>query len=291
MWWGGVEKLREIYKGRFTHIKFLMPFYNGEDKDIITVYENSYQFQGYLAQGFDAYYNEEFDNYIFCADDVFLNPEINEENIFSEIGIPENSCYISEAKPVNQKYQFGWTHTYYMPKAFTSRGCEWNNILPSREEALDRINRYFSERKGNRWEYPLEYEEDFFKIDEKVVLQKEKEDFLKWNKGRTVIYPLVFGYSDFLIVNQKYIKEFIRICGIFAAMNLFVEIAIPTALLLVDTNTKTGEDSKRHTIWFCGKEQRDKFEAGYFNSIPCLIREFPKDILLFHPVKLSVWQM
>ena len=43
-----VEKLKEIYKNRFSKVVFLMPFYTGDDRDIISVYESSYQFHGYF---------------------------------------------------------------------------------------------------------------------------------------------------------------------------------------------------------------------------------------------------
>ena len=38
-----IEKLKRIYRDRFSMIRFMIPFYNGDDKggEIISVYESS----------------------------------------------------------------------------------------------------------------------------------------------------------------------------------------------------------------------------------------------------------
>ena len=49
---------------------------------------------------------------------------------------------------------------------------------------------------------------------------------------RYVHYPLIEGYSDLLVVPKENLKEFCHYCGIFAAMNLWVDAAVATSLIL-----------------------------------------------------------
>ena len=80
-----IPKLREIYGDRFSTIRYLSPFstYN-DDQDVIPIYETSINFQGYIAQSF-KYLPNDCDYYIFCADDLLLNPDFNENNILDRL--------------------------------------------------------------------------------------------------------------------------------------------------------------------------------------------------------------
>ena len=73
-----IDVLERIYRGRFTDIFHLMPFYTGNKKNVIPVYENSMYFQGYVSQGLKAIFDEKYSHYLFVADDLILNPVINE---------------------------------------------------------------------------------------------------------------------------------------------------------------------------------------------------------------------
>ena len=53
-----------------------------------------------------------------------------------------------------------------------------------------------------------------------------------YNKA-SVNYPLALGYSDIFVVPHNSLDSICHFLGVFAAMNLFVEIAIPTAIMLV----------------------------------------------------------
>jgi len=89
-----IEILEQIYKGRFSNIYHLVPFYNGEKPNVIPVYENSYYFQGYVAQGFKSYFRKDYAHYFFIADDLILNPIIDETNYTSYLNLNSNSCFL-----------------------------------------------------------------------------------------------------------------------------------------------------------------------------------------------------
>lgn len=94
-------------------------------------------------------------------------------------------------------------------------------------------------------------------------------------------YPLTGAYWDILIVSNDSIKKFIHYCGVFTATELFVELAVPTALLLASTDIitqpmigKTGlifwpHSPKRKNIY---EEEMKKYEYKLDN----LIEKFSK---------------
>ena len=73
--------LKLIYGRRFSQLVFLCPYYSGDDSDVISVYENSYQFPGYILQAYEKIVARKSDYFFFISDDVLLNPSINEDNI------------------------------------------------------------------------------------------------------------------------------------------------------------------------------------------------------------------
>jgi len=91
-----IDVLEQIYKDRFSDIYHLVPFYNGKKTNVIPVYESSYYFQGYISQGFKSYFKEDYEHYFFVADDMILNPIINETNYRENLKLNSNTCFIPE---------------------------------------------------------------------------------------------------------------------------------------------------------------------------------------------------
>ncbi|MBQ4494506.1 MAG: hypothetical protein II968_01940 [Selenomonadaceae bacterium] len=87
--------LRKIYGKRFSEIRFLMPFYDGSDADVIPVYESSYQFQGFLIQAYEKLKNIPCTHYLFVADDLILHPDLNETNFATQTNI-QNKKFLSQ---------------------------------------------------------------------------------------------------------------------------------------------------------------------------------------------------
>ena len=79
--------LRKIYSERFSRIYFICPFYEGTDKDVISIYESSYYFQGYVYQAHDFLMNLDVDLFLFIGDDLLLDPDINERNIYEKLNL------------------------------------------------------------------------------------------------------------------------------------------------------------------------------------------------------------
>ena len=60
-----ISVLEKLYNSRFSDIYHLVPFYDGNKTNVIPVYENSFYFQNYVAQGLKSYFNEKYKHYFF----------------------------------------------------------------------------------------------------------------------------------------------------------------------------------------------------------------------------------
>lgn len=94
-----ITKLRIIYQNRFHKMRFLVPFYDGEDKDVIPVYECSYQFSGYLIQAYNKLIADGAKYYFFIADDLILAPDINEDNVLQLLKMQGREIFAISVNP------------------------------------------------------------------------------------------------------------------------------------------------------------------------------------------------
>ncbi len=302
--------LEKIYEKRFSNIYHLVPFYNGNKPNVIPVYENSQHFQGYIAQGLKSYFDEQYEHYFFIGDDLLLNPAINENNYKEFFKINNTASFIPEILHLhnlqnNETLRFlpvtsiaGKRKWYWCKiKDFIQnykheiKGVENKNELPSYAEAKAIIKQHGYETK------PFTYEDlygDIFPLTSASIrfVDNLNTYFKKFNPP----YPVVGAYSDIVIVSSNSIKKFCQYCGVFATNKLFVEFAIPTALLLssdeVISEPNIGKRGKIY--WLYTEEELQNFEAemqAYHYSLDELLEKFPKDKLYIHPVKLSKWKM
>ena len=254
-----------------------MPFYDGNENDVIPVYESSYCFSGYIAQAYSHLRNEGFTHFFIVADDMIINPSINENSIWEQMGIDYGDSYIDEMVCFQHGGKRWWRRIIdaldYTPEQL---GVELKGILPNKEEAQRRF--------------------DFHKLPYTPIPRKEllrnprKKDFLKMlTRNNELKYPLVRAYSDILLIPSDIMPKFANYCGAFSATRLFVEMAIPTALILSADNIKLGNDAKLKpgAMWI---EPDFKILERYGNSLGKLLREFPEGKLYLHPIKLSKWK-
>lgn len=105
-------------------------------------------------------------------------------------------------------------------------------------------------------------------------------------------YPLLRGYADIVLIDKKSMAEFCRLSGIFAAMGLFVEIAIPTIMSLVCDNFKTDRDLKKyHGVPMWTAKEKEDFWNQYNRNPNFLMKNFAEDVLFYHPIKMSTWRI
>jgi hypothetical protein len=280
-----LEKLDAIYRNRFPDIRYLMPFYQGSRPDVIRVYESSAQFQGYFAQAADKFIEPQVSHYAFVADDMLLNPEIDAGNLLERLGISGNQGCIENLNPLNNT-SFEWPHLIgaiynWQYERFTRY---WREI-PSPEEALRQMTHHgvkFADltwrnlRGDHGW-----HRYEMWRAALKLMIRR---------KGRIKLpYPMVWTYADLVVVPRESVRRFCHLCGVFAAMGMWVEIAIPTALALTcDSITQlllTGRKGRQ--IW--SPAEVDELERKADRQVSRAFEVEGKHYLYIHPVKLSKW--
>ncbi len=283
-----LSRLREHYKERFTNVFFLVPFYDGEDEDVIPVYFSSDNFQGFFTQAYPILKEKDFDHWFVVADDMIINPVLNEGNIIRELGLTTKDSFIPSLSDFNPILV--WWHSYkYLSFRLNNPFVQNQEQLPSPEEALVKLKEYSLEPKGLKFSksYPGNYDRQDMvaRYGLRFLADERKQEELLFGD-----YPLCKGYSDIFCIGKANLERFCHYCGVFAASGLFVEIALPTALLFA---TK-GEIVFQNQISFRGKalwgdEKVTELEA-YESSLSRLLKSFPKEYLFLHPVKLSAWK-
>lgn len=289
-----ITVLEKIYRSRFTNIFYLVPFYNGDNPNVIPVYESSHYFQSFFAQGFHRFFKEEFTHYIFLGDDCILNPAINENNFLEQANLAADADFIPGIFSYHDIKGNAWWHAFKGIDFFTNRkGAEIKRELPTKEEAIEKLKKHGLDAKpvsmenifGNktpagqkRWKYWLFKQYHWYKWKQ-----------YKKNGKIELAYPIAGSYSDVLIITKNSIADFCRYCGIMASAGLFVEIAIPTSLLLCSQKIMQEKDIrlKGKALWTA--KEIEEVETSNNKSLSALMKNFPTDQLFYHPVKLSKW--
>lgn len=84
-------------------------------------------------------------------------------------------------------------------------------------------------------------------------------------------------------------EKFALYCGAFAATDLFVELAIPTSMVLSTKKLKVNKDIKLDSGAMWSEEDMEFLQEYNFN-LAKLIEHFPANKLYLHPIKLSKWK-
>lgn len=306
-----LDILREMYRNRFSYVRFIMPFYCGNDEDVIPVYESSYQFQGYIAQAYEKLMQIECDDYFFIADDMILNPGIQENNIGE---IEEYTNYMESYSPLPLAHTWKRYRIQDAIDCFSQRHTNYNGELFDRETAFAKANDLnysesdffvnwlsdylcFNKLERFGWKIKKIFRIDFQHSWEHISLRKKLKIRFIWNNCRALKkeklpYPLFFGYSDWMIITKKDFPSIARAFGVTAAMGLFVEVAVPTVMLLYSSHPLKSIKSlgfESGAIW--DGNELAQIESNFQFELGKLIENYPPKKLYLHPIKLSKWRI
>lgn len=290
-----ISRLEEIYKEKFQYRFHVVPFYDGSINidglgGVIPVVGHSWYFQGYICQAYQylkiKYGKHFFTHYFVVADDMLINPSIDEHNIWDIMGIDKCDVFFPEVLEL-QSLKFSWRIHQALDYKRKLPGVEIVNELPSVEDAKKK----FDQHQIKYGKIPISSIFSFSFPHKKQMLLNIITNH-QWKylfKSRTLDYPLVGGYSDIFLITDSVVEKFIHYCGAFASSGLFVEIAIPTSLILACDNIKYFSDIALNNgaIWFT--KERNVLNKYNF-KLDKLIKDFPKDVLFLHPIKLSKWK-
>lgn len=280
-----IEKLLKIYGSRFTNIIFLVPFYDGERSDVISVYESSYSYQGYIAQAASRLHAAgPFTHYVFLGDDLLLNPSLNENNLAEELKLDMSSSYIP-----NYHHRAPQAFSWWLPRwrdirkfAKPDGFMDYRQMIPQVTEA----QRVFA--SGGLGDGALKCSDYRLTWKRPAMLIRDLYSLLRTTRYKHLPYPLAMGYSDFIVVSSADFMTFARYCGVMAAMNIFVEIAIPTAMALACRAIVTETASQWRGLEVWSIDEGIKLIPGYGEkSVYAILDGFEPHRLHVHPVKLS----
>lgn len=276
-----IPLVEKLYNERFANIYHLVPFYDGNTENVIPVYESSYQFQSFISQAYQHLKHKNFTHYFIIADDLVLNPNINEQNLLEKLEVKADECWLPTDFIVLQEKHYGlWPHIFNgLTFKTSSHGAEVSSILPDINYAESK----FRQQRLPTGKIPLKVFIPWYRSNLRVNGQNIIQNLLAVIFGRKLSYPLVGGYSDTFLVTADTMPAFAKYCGAFAATNLFVELAIPTSMVLSADKLKIGNNEQ------VADNTKGKGLEKYAYSLPALLNSFP-DCQYLHPIKLSKWK-
>jgi hypothetical protein len=283
-----VPILREIYGSRFSKIVFLMPFYRGTEPDILPYYANSFYFQLCVTQNIRALQAINAKHYVFIADDLILNPEINERNVIVSLRAGVDTVSIPWVANLTGEAGSAWTRRLDIAKIHTNAvGVEWKTLLPPYAKMVERIQKVGVPHRVDITHF----------CDELIRLGH------KLPENRPLIidppYPCLAAYSDIFVVPGIFLEDFAHYSGVTGAMKLFAEVAIPTVSLMVSETLSfipymnfnpnaSNVDFARNGVVYWGKEV-DNFSAACESKLANAFTGLRSEVLFIHPLKLSKW--
>jgi hypothetical protein len=284
-----IARLDALLGERFSSIQHLVPFYRGSAPNVIRVNDNSQRFQGFFAQGYERLSKAGCAHYVFCGDDLFLHPHLDETNLGPELNLDDRSGFIKYLQPITEA-PFAWPHVASALSALASNsGTNWKNELPSEEEAVRLLARHrlqigtLSWRQFQRGIRPKQITQLL-----QYAIMHLGRNARPWQAIAHPPYPLIAGYSDFVVVPSCGLADFCHYCGVFAAANVFAELATPTALALSCERIVCEKDTRWKGLELWGDDIAS-FGASRNYSLQELFGQFGPDQLYVHPIKLSKW--
>ena len=291
-----LPKLDWLYRGQFEHIRYLMPFYRGDRPDVIAVHHSSFQFQGFFTEAWKRLQTEGFTHYLFSADDLVINPRLNDKNFLASLRIGWDDGYFKDLTSLADR-SLGWFPTASaLVAAGGKSGVNWPQELPSIEDATANLQAkgfpprrlgWHNFRGGIRMKGLFQFL--FYLV---LRLLKRRRD------GHTDVlglpYPLLSGNADLMLAPASAMEKFTFYCSVFAAMGVFVEVAAPTALVLACPRVVCEADNggwvpRDYFLGLSGPEECEEFYRQQDYDLGKLLSAFDARTLCLHPIKLSQW--
>lgn len=293
--------LETLYAGRFSNRHYIMPFSRVKAPNVSAVFEMGHNFSGHLAQAARDFVRPEYTHYVIIADDLLLNPALGEANLLESLGLGADEGYIKNLASADAlRMVWSWPSEVTIAFRRNRKALDLGELLPSAGEAQQKF-----ESMGIRFPSPGPHGLGEIWSGYRAAGRRSRASFLRALslRGRRSDYPFVSGYSDFLVIPAGAIEDFVRFAGTFAALNIFAEIAVPTALALACRSVRTelplnthfvGPIDERATpspklrgIELWNEQDTMQYAEMLGGTLDHLTDRFPPDWLYVHPVKLS----
>ena len=292
--------LDRIYGPRFSYRHTIMPFASQPEPTLSRIYELGRNFSGHLAQAARDFIKPGITHYFVIADDLLLNPVLDETNLLERLNLQPGEGYIKNLCAAdNLRHEWIWSGEAAAKFRRNAKAVDWATLLPAPDQATAKFAAMGLEIPDALPGTVIDSLRAHRNFAQQSVWATLESAMMRLQPAD---YPLLSGYADFLVIPAEAITDFTHYCGVFAAMEIFAEIAVPTALALACENVRTELPLNCHFHWpndditpvntMKGVELWTEEDSSRFASLLSLPLEqilagFPQDILYIHPVKLS----
>jgi hypothetical protein len=279
--------LRELYRDRFDKLLFLVPFYDGPDKDVVPVHYGSHEFGGFVFNAQEYLKEADTDYYAFAGDDLILRPDFDRD-VERHLKLKPQEGYIKRLVPMTQ-LSYTWPHTLSAMEVLYAGAFNWREFLPPSDEFIAKYKKMgidyppFSSANLRPYRKPRDFHE---------VRRWARRVWMYYRRPerRHPALPLLESYADFFVVPRPALERFAFLNGIFAASKIHAELAVPTALAMSCNEVVTEEQLNESGLELWRSWDREAIEDRYQKDLNCLLDDFPEKTLYIHPVKLSGWK-
>ncbi|MBW8785646.1 MAG: hypothetical protein JF593_13585 [Novosphingobium sp.] len=295
--------LDRIYGPRFSRRHTIMPFASSPGPTRSRVAELGRNFSGHFAQSAHDWIEPEVTHYVVIPDDLLLNPALDESNLIAALRLKPGEAYTKNLIAADA-LRFAWPWAGEAAATFeqSAKAIDLHPLLPPAAEARARF-----ESMGLAFPTPAVLGGRANAGTHVRMIRNAKRAYLHaWSlRTRPAAFPLLAGYSDFLVIPAEAIDQFVHYCGVFAALNVFAEVAVPTALALAAEHVRTELALNTHFL-DPGPPLRDPAALRgielwnpadmaahsqlFAGDLDHLFAQFPKEWLYVHPVKLSAYR-
>lgn len=242
---------------------------------------------------------------------MIINPQINENNIESFLGVQNNVNYCSGFNPLAHAYCWKRQRIQDAIDCFNQRHTNYENELLPKDKAIMIAEKYGlndlyvnwkdnfiinNDEEKREWLFDkvfrIKWKDFYNKISFKGKIKMRLKRLILWKSwGKELLpYPLFYGYSDWFIITKNDFGDITKAFGVTAAMGLFVEIAVPTVLVLYSSALNTSKSLKLNGEALWGSVAVKKVEEEYNFDLNQLLNNFPQEKMYYHPIKLSKWK-
>lgn len=278
--------LRQFYCQRFGRVLFLMPFDSSAEADDVHICCGggaSFDMMIVGAREKILSYFSDYDAVLFAHNDLLLNPALSRDTLSAEYDVDQGTILMPNIGNLAGGLDYwvwayraamNWQNASFL---FASGAFFAKNYLPSVETAKNRVRELgLSDRTT------LDPASPTF-LATALPIHRLVHDTLFGASSQPIElgYPLMYGYSDFVVVPHALMPEWFDNLGPLAGLSLFPEVSIPTATALtakrLTTPALTGH--KSHLLWGADRIVQ--------NDIEWIKNAFHEGDTFIHPVKYN----
>lgn len=250
-----INVLDKLYRSKFDRIFYLIDT-PSTHPDIIEIKGHSYFFHNYYLQAIDKIRG--YDYYFFIHDDAVLNPSFSADTAFTVFGLPKNAICIRSVKMISHDSTWPWA---------------WRGVY----DIVEKDSELRSALQLVKYKLVKRYEEQIMSS----VL--DGRDVLEWEKVVNNQSEILFGHgpnSDILMMPAEALDDMITCLQRLNFENLFVEAALPTAILLTRWDIFQLNSSSHPAVYYWNEETDE-------NPFRCLIKMCKEKQVAIHPIKFG----